>query len=101
MAKVRLNMEVSEDLVKLIDNLADKEYVTRTEIVRRALAVMKAYDTQIQRGKSHIVFTSEPKDSDVEMVGVLTAPLDEPPRLEARPPATDPQYAAVASSAVI
>lgn len=78
MAKVRLNMEVSEELVRLIDNLADKEDVTRTEIVRRALAVIKAYDDQIKNGRSHMVFTSEPKPSDVELVGVLTPSMNKP-----------------------
>lgn len=73
MAKVRLNMEVSEDLVRLLDNLADKEDVTRTEIVRRALSVMKAYNEQMKSGRNHMVFTSMPKASDVEIVGVLTS----------------------------
>jgi metal-responsive CopG/Arc/MetJ family transcriptional regulator len=74
MKKVRLNIELSEDLAKFLDGLADKEVVTRTEIVRRALAVLKAYDQQISAGNTHIGFTNDPKKLDAEMVGVLTSP---------------------------
>jgi len=73
-AKVRLNIEVSEELAKLLDHLAEEEDVTRTEIVRRALAVLKAYKDQIDVGRTHIGFTKEADKLDLELVGVLTAP---------------------------
>lgn len=73
MKKVRLNIELSEDLAKYLDNLAGKEVVTRTEIVRRALAVLKAYDEQISAGNTHIGFAKDPKGLDAEIVGVLTS----------------------------
>jgi hypothetical protein len=76
-AKVRLNIEVSEDLAKLLDNLAEDEDVTRTEIVRRALAVLKAYKDQIDVGRTHIGFTRDADKLDLELVGVLTPPADE------------------------
>jgi predicted transcriptional regulator len=74
MAKVRLNMEVSEDLAALLDSLADQEEVTRTEIVRRALAVLKAYKAQIDAGRTHIGFVKEAEKLDAELVGVLNVP---------------------------
>ena len=71
MAKVRLNMEVSEELVKFLDGLADREDTTRTEIVRRALSVMKAFQEQRAVGNTHIGFTSDPSKLDAELVGIL------------------------------
>jgi flagellar biosynthesis/type III secretory pathway ATPase len=76
-AKVRLNIEVSEDLARLLDNLAEDEDVTRTEIVRRALAVLKAYKDQIDVGRTHIGFTRDADKLDLELVGVLTPPIGE------------------------
>ena len=73
MAKVRLNMEVSEDLVKFLDTLADKEDTTRTEIVRRALSVLKVFDEQRKAGNTHIGFTSDAAKLDAELVGVLNS----------------------------
>lgn len=75
MAKVRLNIEVSEDLARLLDNLAAEEDATRTEIVRRALAVLKAYRDQIEVGRTHIGFTRDADRLDLELVGVLTPPI--------------------------
>jgi predicted transcriptional regulator len=86
MAKVRLNMEVSEDLARLLDTLADEEDVTRTEIVRRALSVMKVYKSQIEAGRPHMGFVKEASKLDAELVGVLTTP--EPPKVAK--PATNP-----------
>jgi predicted transcriptional regulator len=77
MAKVRLNIEVSEDLARLLDNLAEEEDVTRTEIVRRAFAVLKAFREQIEVGRTHIGFAKNADKLDVELVGVLTSPIDE------------------------
>lgn len=85
MAKVRLSIEVSEDLANLLDNLADEEDVTRTEIVRRALAVLKAYREQIDAGRTHIGFAEKPDQLDGELVGVLTPPIEN--RTSARKPA--------------
>lgn len=75
MSKVRLSMEVSEDLAMLLDQLADEEDVTRTEIVRRALAVLKAYKSQIEVGRTHIGFARDADKLDLELIGVLTPPV--------------------------
>jgi len=74
MAKVRLNIEVSEEVARLLDNLAEREDVTRTEIVRRGLAVLKAFRDQIDVGRAHIGFVENPKSLDAELIGVLTPP---------------------------
>lgn len=76
MSKVRLSIEVNEDLAKLLDVIAAEEAVPRTEIVRRALAVMKTYKEQIGAGRTHMGFTKDSDKLDVEIVGVLTAPAN-------------------------
>lgn len=74
MAKVRLNLEISQDVANLLDNLADNEDTTKAEIVRRALSVMKAYKDQIARGRTHMGFVENPAKLDAEMLGILSAP---------------------------
>ena len=79
MAKSRLNIEVSEDLANLLDDLAKAEDVTRTEIVRRAISIIKAYSEQRKVGRTHIGFAENPKALDSELVGVLnsTPPIND------------------------
>lgn len=71
MAKVRMNIEVSQDVADFIEELAEDEGATKTEIVRRALSVLKAYKIQKERGRSHIGFTSHPEALEAELVGIL------------------------------
>jgi metal-responsive CopG/Arc/MetJ family transcriptional regulator len=75
MSKVRLSIEVNEDLAKLLDDIAETEAVPRTEIVRRALAVIKTYKEQIAVGRTHIGFAKDSDKLDLEIVGVLTTPV--------------------------
>ena len=81
MSKVRLSLEINEDLAQLLDEIAEDEAVPRTEIVRRALAVIKTYKQQIDAGRTHIGFVKDSDKLDLEIVGVLTPP--------ARPAADD------------
>lgn len=78
MSKVRLNIEVSEDLAELLETMAKEESVPRTEIVRRALAVMKTFRDQIQVGRTHMGFAKNADQLDAELLGVLTAPVKVP-----------------------
>ncbi len=71
MAKVRMNIEVSKEVSDLLETLAAEEDTTKTEIVRRALSVLKAYKQQKARGRIHIGFTSNPENLDAELVGIL------------------------------
>jgi len=73
MAKVRLSIEVTKELAALLDSLAEKEDTTKTEIVRRALSVMKAYKDQVAAGRTHLGFTADPTKLDAELVGILSA----------------------------
>ncbi len=71
MSKVRMNIEVSQDVADFLEQIAKEEATTKTEIVRRALSVMKAYKNQRQVGRSHIGFTSDPAGLEAEVLGIL------------------------------
>jgi hypothetical protein len=73
MAKVRLSIEVSRELAALLDTLAESEETTKSEIMRRALSVMKAFKEQAAVGRRHIGFTADPTKLDAELVGILAA----------------------------
>jgi len=70
-SKVRMNIEVSKELADFLDELAASEDTTKTEIVRRALSVLKAYKQQKLKGRNHIGFTNDPTKLESEIVGIL------------------------------
>lgn len=67
----RLSMLISEDLDNLIDELASEADTSRTEVVKRALAVLKAFKQQKAQGRSHIGFVEDASKLDAEVVNVL------------------------------
>lgn len=67
----RLSVNISEELDELIDELANDANISRTDVIRRALAVMKAYRQQKAIGREHIGFVSDPRKLDAEIVNVL------------------------------
>ena len=67
----RLSVIISDDLDRLIDELAADAGTSRTDVVRRALAVLKAFKQQKKQGRSHIGFVSDPTKLDAEIVNVL------------------------------
>jgi len=67
----RLSMIISEDLDQLIEDLATETGTSRTDVVRRALAVMKAFRQQKEQGRSHIGFVKDPTKLDAEIINVL------------------------------
>ncbi|MES0127248.1 ribbon-helix-helix protein, CopG family [Mesorhizobium sp. M0029] len=71
MAKVRMNVEVSQEIADWLDELARDEDTTKTELVRRALSVLKAYKKQKTLGRTHMGFTSDPSTLQAELVGIL------------------------------
>ena len=67
----RLNVAITNELDELIDELARDAGTSRADIVRRALAVMKAYKSQKKAGRNHIGFTDAPEKLDAELLNVL------------------------------
>ncbi|MFS0738827.1 ribbon-helix-helix protein, CopG family [Sphingomonas sp. 1P06PA] len=70
MAK-RINIEVSDDLAELLNRVAESQQTTMTDVVRRALAVVKAAEKQKARGIEHLGFARDATKLDVELVGLL------------------------------
>ena len=77
MSKIRLNLEVSQEVSDLLERLAATEETTKADIVRRALSVIKAFDEQKLHGRGHLGFTSDPTKLDAEMLGVLSSTRDQ------------------------
>ena len=71
MSKIRMNIEVSKELADFLEELAGTEGATKTEIVLRALSVLKAYKQQKEKGRTHIGFTNDPTKLEAEIVGIL------------------------------
>ena len=67
----RLSVNISSELDDLIDQLAKDADITRTDVVRRALSVMKAYQQQKKLGRDHIGFVDDPSKLDAEVLNVL------------------------------
>ena len=107
MAKVRLNIEISENLADFLDALAESEHTTRSEMVRRAIAVLQAFHQQREIGRPHLGFVRDPERLDAEILGVLqstvtiaSAPVAAPVAAPPPPPrAARPQAERVAPSA--
>jgi hypothetical protein len=69
-AKVRLNLQVSEQLNSDLEAMADSTGSNRTEVIRQALALMKIAH-QARREGRHLGLVSDPSKLDTELVGIL------------------------------
>lgn len=70
-SRVRLNLVVSAGLAAFLQDLADTEETTQTEMIRRGLSILKAYRQQIAAGRTHIGFVADATKLDAEIVGIL------------------------------
>jgi hypothetical protein len=86
MAKVRLHIEVSQELADILDGVAESEHVTRSEIVRRAITVLKACREQRAMGRAHLGFVKDARRLDAEILGIFNAAIATPPTLDAHEP---------------
>ena len=68
--KVRLNLQVSEQLNSDLEEMADSTGSNRTEVLRQALALMKIAH-QARREGRHLGLVSDPSKLDTELVGIL------------------------------
>jgi metal-responsive CopG/Arc/MetJ family transcriptional regulator len=68
--KVRLNLQVSQQLNAELDEMAESTGSSRTEVIRQALALMKIAH-QARREGRHIGLVSDPSNLETELVGVL------------------------------
>jgi metal-responsive CopG/Arc/MetJ family transcriptional regulator len=70
MTKIRLNLQVSEQLNKDLEEIADSAGTNRTEVIRQALALMKVAH-QARREGRHLGVVSDASKLDTELVGLL------------------------------
>jgi len=68
--KVRLNLQMSNELNSLLEMIADDAGSNKSEVIRQALALMKFAHEAKQKGK-HLGVVSDPDKLDVEIVGLL------------------------------
>ena len=71
MAKVRMHIEMSKDLDDELEALARSEGVTKSEMLRRGLSVIKAFKEQAKRGRTHLGFVEDSTKLNAEMLGIL------------------------------
>jgi metal-responsive CopG/Arc/MetJ family transcriptional regulator len=69
-AKVRLNLQVSEQLNSDLEAMADSTGSNRTEVIRQALALMKIAH-QARREGRHVGIVTDASKLDTELVGIL------------------------------
>lgn len=70
--RVRLAMYVSAETARFLEELAISEGCTMTEVVRRGLSVLKAFQQQREVGRCHMGFVSDRTKLDSEIIGILT-----------------------------
>jgi metal-responsive CopG/Arc/MetJ family transcriptional regulator len=68
--KVRLNLQVSEQLNSDLEEMADSTGSNRTEVIRQALALMKIAHKARREGR-HLGLVSDASKLDTELVGIL------------------------------
>ena len=68
--KVRLNLQLSQELNKALEDMTESTGGNRTDVIRQALALMKvAHEARI-RGK-HLGLVADAEKLDTEIVGLL------------------------------
>jgi predicted transcriptional regulator len=72
MAKVRLNLDVSQEIADFLDTLAQENATTKTDVMRRAIALLKVAHEEKKRNRS-MGFVASSRDDvlDTKIVGVL------------------------------
>ena len=66
--KVRLNLQLSEELYNELEEMASDTVTTRSDVVRRALALLKAAHAGKKSGK-HLGFARDSDRLDQEIIG--------------------------------
>ena len=68
--KVRLNLQLSEELNRQLDELAMNSATTKSDVVRRAIALLKTAEKGVKDGK-HLGFSAKAEKLDQEIVGLI------------------------------
>ena len=68
--RVRLNLQLSEEVAKALDEMAETNAVTRTEVIRQAILLMQLAHREKRNGR-HLGFTDRSDKLDTEIVGAF------------------------------
>jgi hypothetical protein len=68
--KVRLNLVLSGELSRVLDEIADSASATRTDVIRQALALINVAHRAKKEGR-HIGLVVDQSKLDTEIVGLL------------------------------
>lgn len=68
--KVRLSLQVSQELNQTLEEIANSTGTNRTDVIRQALALMKVAHNAKRDGR-HLGLVSDARKLDTEIVGLL------------------------------
>ena len=68
--KIRFNLQISAELNRTLDEIAESGGATKSDVVRQALALMKVAHEAKLKGR-HVGIVSDPSKLDAEFVGLI------------------------------
>jgi metal-responsive CopG/Arc/MetJ family transcriptional regulator len=68
--KVRLNLQVSQELNRTLEEIAEDTGTNRSDVIRQALALMKVAHTAKKDGR-HLGIVKDARKLDTEIVGLI------------------------------
>jgi predicted transcriptional regulator len=68
--KVRLSLQVSQELNQTLEDIAESTGTNRTDVIRQALALMKVAHSAKQAGR-HLGIVDDARKLDTEIVGLI------------------------------
>ncbi len=68
--KVRLNLQISQELSQTLDEIADSAGANRTDVIRQALALMTVAH-KVRKSGRHLGIVTDSSKLDTEIIGLL------------------------------
>jgi metal-responsive CopG/Arc/MetJ family transcriptional regulator len=65
----RLTLNISDEIVEMLNEISTKEGIAKSEAVRRALALLAIADTAKTNGHSLGIVRTEPDSSELQVIG--------------------------------
>jgi predicted transcriptional regulator len=68
--KVRLSLQVSQELNRTLEDIAESTGTNRTDVIRQALALMMVAHSAKKEGR-HLGIVSDARKLDTEIIGLI------------------------------
>ena len=68
--KVRMSLQVSQELNQVLEDIAESTGTNRTDVIRQALALMTVAHNAKKQGR-HLGIVSDARKLDTEIVGLI------------------------------